>query len=336
MTHDTLLSAATSRPTRPTAPPAAGQHGLTAHDFTRIAAALEAELAATTRTAYASAWRQWERWCQARELPPLPAAPQAVAAFLVERAETGLTYGSIEMAFSAITHAHQREGLPAPATDITLRRVRRGLRRMLGTSPRNPAHPLTPAEIGQIVNTINPSTTSGTRDRALILLGYAAALRPSELAALALDDLQHRLDGLLITVRRSKTDQEGRSHVVAVVPGRHQHTDPLTALTTWLATRPTGPGPLFTRIHGGADLSPITPRTVSRVVQTRANTAGLDHLPVRGQSLRAGHATTAAWNGAPIDRIAAQTRHRDIDTLIARYIRPADALATSTSRNLGL
>jgi len=64
--------------------------------------------------------------------------------------------------------------------------------------------------------------------------------------------------------------------------------------------------------------------------------AGLRGIPVNGHSLRAGHATTAAVDGAPIDRIAAQTCHRDLGTLMNHYIRPAEALATTTSRDLGL
>jgi site-specific recombinase XerD len=81
---------------------------------------------------------------------------------------------------------------------------------------------------------------------------------------------------------------------------------------------------------------PITGVTVSRIVRRRALAAGLREQAVSGQSLRAGHATTAAQNGAAVDRIAAQTRHRAVATLIEHYIRPADALARSTSRDLGL
>ncbi|MBW9209045.1 tyrosine-type recombinase/integrase [Mumia sp. zg.B21] len=103
-----------------------------------------------------------------------------------------------------------------------------------------------------------------------------------------------------------------------------------------------GPPPqataLFTRVYasGTATTERIAPRAVSRLVQDRANAAGFEGLPVTGHSLRAGHATTASLNGAPIDRIAAQTRHRDLSTLLNHYIRPAEALATSTSRDLGL
>ena len=82
----------------------------------------------------------------------------------------------------------------------------------------------------------------------------------------------------------------------------------------------------------------MTSKPVSALLSdpARAIAAGFDGIPVTGHSLRAGHATTAAVNGAPIDRIAAQTRHRDLGTLLNHYIRPAEALATTTSRDLGL
>lgn len=115
-------------------------------------------------------------------------------------------------------------------------------------------------------------------------------------------------------------------------------TDPIRALDAWLAIRSPGAGSLFTRVahHGHVTTQRIGPRAISRLVQARASAAGFDGIPVTGHSLRAGHATTAAVNGASIDWIAAQTRHRDLGTLLNRYIRPAEALATSTRRDLGL
>ena len=318
--------------------PTNGPIGLTARDAERIAAAVEAELAASTRIVYASAWRQWEAWCRSRGVTALPAPPEAVAAYLAERAEAGLSYGSIDMACSAIAHQHHQEGVPDPMTDVTLRRVRRGLRRIIGAAPRRQAHALTTAEIARIVSAIDTATATGARDRAVILLGYASALRPSELAALRLADVAIRPGGLLVTVRRSKTDQDGYGQLVGVAPGRHRHTDPVGALAAWTAIRGAGHGSLFTRIHqsGVTTVDPIAARTVSRMLQARAAAAGLDGVPVSGHSLRAGHATTAAANGAAVDRIAAQTRHRALDTLIEHYIRPSDALASTTSRDLGL
>jgi len=154
--------------------------GLTARDAERVAAAIEADLAASTRTTYASSWRQWEAWCDGRGVAALPAAPELIAAFLAERAEAGLTFGTIDAACSAIAHRHRQDGLAHPTVDITVRRVRRGLRRILGTAPVRQTHPLTPAEVGQIVASLYLNSACGRRDRALILIGYAAALRPSE------------------------------------------------------------------------------------------------------------------------------------------------------------
>lgn len=175
--------------------PAAGLPGLTAHDAERVAAAIEAELAASTRTVYASAWQHWEAWCRTRGVTALPAPPDAVAAYLAECAEAGLSYGTIDLACSAIAYHHRRHGMPDPMADIMLRRVRRGLRRIIGAAPRWQAHPLTVAEVDRIVSIIDPCTAIGARDRAIILLGYASALRPSELAALRLADIATRVEG---------------------------------------------------------------------------------------------------------------------------------------------
>lgn len=163
-------------------------------------------------------------------------------------------------------------------------------------------------------------------------------MRPSELAALHLADITALSNGILITIRRSKTDPTGRGQLVGVVRGNHPHTDPVAALAAWTACRPNGPGPLFTRIHrtGVVTATGLDVRTISRTITSRANSAGLDALPVFGHSLRAGHATTAAAIGASIDRIDAQIRHRDLDTLIEHYIRPTTTLPSSTSADLGL
>lgn len=163
-------------------------------------------------------------------------------------------------------------------------------------------------------------------------------MRPGEVSALDVDDITAKPTGVLVTVRRSKTDQDARGQLVGVARGGNPLTNPIRALDAWLAIRSPGAGSLFTRVahHGHVTTQRIGPRAISRLVQARACAAGFDGVPVTGHSLRAGHATTAAINGASIDRIAAQTRHRDLGTLLNHYIRPAEALTTSTSRNLGL
>ena len=105
----------------------------------------------------------------------------------------------------------------------------------------------------------------------------------------------------------------------------------------WRAVRGETPGPLFTRIWASSvSLEPLSGHVVTRRLRAHAEAAGLDGTRISAHSLRAGHATTAALAGVPLNRIAAQTRHKDISVLVNRYIRPLEALATTSSRELGL
>lgn len=312
--------------------------GLTATDAERIATAIEAELAPSTRETYACGWRQWDRWCEGRGIAPLPAPPEALAAFLAERAESGLHFSTIDAYCSGIAHRHHQEGLPDPTAHVVVRRVRRGLRRIMGVSPRRQAHPLTVTELGRVVSSIDTDTAIGKRDRAIFLVGYASAMRPGGVSALNVEDILRKPTGVLINIRRSKTDPDAHGQLVGVARRDNRLTDPVRALDDWLRIRPSEPGALFTRVYwrNHPATERIGPRAISRTVQERAIAAGFDGIPVSGHSLRAGHATIAAVNGAPIDRIAAQTRHRDLGTLLNHYIRPAEAMMTTTSRDLGL
>jgi integrase len=277
------------------------------------------------------------RWCVDRGIDPLPADAAAVCAYLTERADRGVSVSTINLACSAIGHQHRRHGLPDPVGQDAVRQVGRGLRRLVGTVPRRPARPLSVAELRRLVTTSDRSTPRGARDTALILLGFAGALRRSELAALLLSDIEAKPAGLLLHLRRSKTDPERRGQVVGIAHGQHALTDPVAALDDWLAIRGTEPGPVFTSLRPGVrSPQPISGNAVTNIVKDRAAAAGLGSGRITAHSLRAGHATSAALAGVGVDRIAAQTRHRRIDVLIERYIRPVQALQTTSSRDLGL
>ncbi|KQW45065.1 integrase [Nocardioides sp. Root1257] len=334
----------------PTPAPLGLPSGLTVEDAVRIAAALEASLAPATRILYAHTWRVWARWCAQRGLEPLPADPAALAAYLVERAADGTAVVSLDVACVAIRHVHLQHGLPNPAETELVRQVRLGLRRTYGTAPRRLARPLTTTEIRQILAAIDTSVPIGIRDTAIILLGYASAMRGSELAELTLADIDHKPAGILVTIRHSKTDQEHHGQRVAVAHGTHAATDPVAALAAWTRLRRQqlgddsqyGPGEgageaLFTRIwQTRISDQPLGKWVVARMLRQRAEQAGLDGTRITAHSLRAGHATTAALAGVPLHRIAAQTRHKDLGVLLNRYIRPVEALATTSSRDLGL
>lgn len=267
----------------------------------------------------------------------MPAEPAMICAYLTERAAAGLSVGTIDLACGAIFYRHRMHGLPAPILTEGVRQVRRGLRRIIGAAPRRQARPLGTDDIRTIVESINRRTPLGARDAALILLGFASAMRRSELAALTLADVEFQPGGVLLTVRRSKTDQYAEGQVVAVVHGQHASTDPIAALDAWLVFRGTAAGPLFSSLRNKTVThEPISGEAVSIVLRKRARAAGLAAERITAHSLRAGHATSAAVAGVALDRIAAQTRHKRLSTLLERYIRSAQALEYTSSRDLGL
>ncbi len=276
--------------------------GLTDIDAARITAAISAARTESTRIVYAQAWSQWERWCAARGIPALPGDPLALCAYLTERAEAGKATGTLDMSCTAIRHVHRMSGAEDPVASEAVRQVRRGLMRTYGAAPRRLARPLTVDEIRQIVGALDRTTPIGIRDAAIILLGYASAMRRSEIVALALTDVEHKPAGLLLNVRKSKMDQEGHGEHVAVAYGQRALTDPVAALNAWRAVRGETPGALFTRIWASTiSLEPLSGHVVARMLRARAEAAGLDGTRITAHSLRAGHATAAALAGVPLD-----------------------------------
>ncbi|TGN65751.1 site-specific integrase [Nocardioides eburneiflavus] len=311
--------------------------GLTDTDGERIAAAIAAARTESTRRVYAGVWSRWERWCASRGVAVLPSDPLAVCAYLTEQAADGRAMGTLDLICTVIRHVHRMCDLHNPTDALAVHQVRRGLRRTYGSAPRRLARPLSVEEIHQIVDGIDRATPIGIRDAAMILLGYASALRRSELVALTLGDIEDKPAGLLLHIRRSKTDPDGHGAVVGVAHGQRAATDPVAALNAWRGIRGAAPGPVFTRIWGSTiSLQALTGHVPARMLRARAEAAGLDGTRITAHSMRAGHATTAALAGVPLDRIAAQTRHKDIGVLVNRYIRPLEALAATSSKDLGL
>jgi integrase len=115
----------------------------------------------------------------------------------------------------------------------------RGIRRRVGVAPVQKA-PATALAIAAMLEHI-PDTLIGRRDRALLLIGFAAAQRRSEIAALQVSDVERVADGLIIHVRKSKTDQEGAGAQIPIPRG--DRLKPVDALEAWSRARrsPTGP-----------------------------------------------------------------------------------------------
>ncbi len=164
----------------------------------------------------------------------------------------------------------------------------------------------------------------GLRDKALLLLGFAGAFRRSELVGLTVGDIELVKQGLVVQLRFSKTDQEGRGRKVAIPFGRGI-VCPVLALQHWLEVSGITEGAIFRGVnrHGVISDTPLTAQVVALVVKERAFAAGLDPNRYSGHSLRAGLVTSAAKLGVSSWKIRQQTGHKS-DAMLARYIRDAN------------
>ena len=157
--------------------------------------------------------------------------------------------------------------------------------------------------------------------RALVLLGFAGAFRRAETVGVDVADLDFNRDGLTVTLRRSKTDQEGQGRKIDIPYGSNPETCPVRNLRTWLDETSIAGGAVFRSLnrHGRVQPGQLAPIDVARIVKKLAKREGLDPAKYAGHSLRAGHATSAAASGASERSIMNQTGHKSVQ-MVLRYI----------------
>jgi site-specific recombinase XerD len=156
--------------------------------------------AANTIRGYQSDWRHFSAWCEAHYLTALPAAADTVAHYLAELADTHKP-STLARRVSAISQAHQIAGHATPTDTDAVRLVMAGIRRAKGTAPTTKAPALTD-DIRAMIAAMDDSLVA-TRDRALLLVGFAGAFRRSQLVSLNRKVVETTRDGLVATLRRS-------------------------------------------------------------------------------------------------------------------------------------
>jgi integrase len=287
-----------------------------------------------TVRAYRSDWQQFQSWCDARHLVALPAAAETVALYLADLADQ-VKPSTIQRRIASISQAHQAAGHESPTKSAEVKSVWRGIRRAKGTAQKG-KDAATTAEIRAMVDHL-PESLMGTRDRAALLLGFAGAFRRSELVSLDVADLGFTREGLVVTLRRSKTDQEGEGVKKGIPYGSNLFTCPVRSLQAWLEAAGISEGPLFRGIDRHGRLLPgrFSDKGVARVVKRAAEAAGLDPTRYSGHSLRAGLATAAAAADVPERVIMAQTGHRST-AMVRRYIRNGSLFRENAAAAVGL
>ncbi|MQS00139.1 site-specific integrase [Gluconobacter aidae] len=284
---------------------------------------LAARSPATLR-AYRTDWSAFVAWCRAQGVMALPAQPETVSAWIASRLEQGRKAATLTRGVAAVSCAHELAGFESFSRSRIVQDALRGMRRTLGTAPTRKA-PATVDLLRRMLD-VQPDTLIGWRNRALLALGFAGALRRSELVTLEVGDLVPQEGGALLTLRRSKTDPDGAGQTIGILNGSTIRA--LDQLAAWCEAAEVTSGRLLRSVdrHGRVGRS-LSDRSVARIIKAAAEAVGLDPERFSGHSLRAGFITSGAEAGADALMIAETSRHQSLDVLRS-YVRRASLLKT--------
>lgn len=299
--------------------------------------------AANTKRAYEADLRDFADWCERYDRSPLPASVETVGLYVgALAAENKLA--TIERRLAAISVAHKEAGYDSPASvaEQPLRRIWEGLVREK-SRVQDKAEPLLVADLKRIVETL-PRQQDGElslralRDRALLLVGWSAALRRSELVGITSADVDWiEAKGMNVTITRSKTDQHGEGLVKGIPFGNHADTCPVLALRTWLRRAGISDGPVFRRLYRGGSVgeSGLTPQSVSLVVKRHVERVGLDPAIYSSHSLRSGFITQALYAGRRERRVKEHSGHKSW-AAFNQYVKKASTFQENPAKDIGL
>ena len=277
---------------------------------------LEAAYAANTRRAYRSDIASFLHWGGS-----IPSTPEEIAAFIAFRSQT-CAVATIRRQLASLSNLHSTLGHePNPLKSRHIAATVRGLTRLHG-KPQRAVEPLLIEHLRLILDGL-ATTAIGKRDAALLTIGFAGALRRSELVALDFEDIVHVPAGIQITIRRSKTDQSGHGRPIAIPYGRTRYC-PITYLNIWSGKTKAPEGAIFRSCAKGGRIGRrrLSVEAVATVIKKHVAQIGLKAAEYSGHSLRAGYVTSAIQAGASEHSIRRQTGHASSATM-ERYIRMA-------------
>ncbi len=251
----------------------------------------------------------------------IPSTPKQVCEYLNVHADTHKV-STLSRWLASISQAHRVADLESPCRSLEVRRTLNGIKKVHGAKPRRVA----PAVRDELMAMIKhaPPGLIGLRNRALLLVGFAGALRRSELAKLRVEDVAFDVRGIILRLGQTKTDQTGENDEIAIPYAKGKYC-PVKALKAWLAEAGITEGAIFRPIlkHGAVGKKGLSGFSVAQIIKASAKAAGLDTALYSGHSLRAGLATSSAREKKPFHKIKAQTRHKS-DVTLLKYIRDAE------------
>lgn len=276
-------------------------------------------LSENTKTAYRTDLQRFLAWGGS-----IPSTDKVIATYLAAHAQTHAIATLVRWTV-ALSVAHSSRGLQSPTNSSLVQSTLKGIKRAHGR-PQRRIKPLLVEDLMQILSVMG-NTTKDIRDRALLLIGFAGGFRRSELVALNVDDIDSVRQGLVITIRRSKTDQTGEGRQIGIPFARGKHC-PVHSLENWIDLSGVDGGAIFRPInrHNLIRDRRLSAEAVAAIVKERVSLIGLPSDQYSGHSLRSGLATSAAMAGVSSWKIRQQTGHAS-ETTLNRYIRDGELFA---------
>lgn len=294
----------------------------------------QSRYAAKTLEAYAYDWSLFTDWCTRTERQALPATDETFLLFVAQCFLRGNRAASVRRRASAIAYHHQQHGYPSPVT-AECHQLIAGVKRARRETPRQ-KRALTVDQLRTIAERLTKDGgIRAIRNRAILVVGFASALRRSSLVTLELPDLEFVPEGAVLSIRGEKNDNRAKGRLIGLPFGEHPATCPIGCLRAWLDVRPRNGTPLFTRVDDGGMGLPMRPAHVAGILQSAVKLLGLDEREYGAHSLRAGLVTAGSEKGASELLVAAQTGHRSLEVL-RQYFRRTHLFRANVAGMVGL
>ena len=280
-------------------------------------------LSQNTKIAYNADFTRFANFCISNKKPYLPAAAETVSAYLASIIDK--KYSTISRACVSIKRFHNEAGISSPTETQSVKDLLKGIRRKNGIAC-DSATPILWDDLVKMVSA-QDRTIRGRRNQALLLLGWSAALRRSEIVDLNVNDIKILPEGLTVKISKSKTDQEGKGAVLFIPRAPKGTLCCVGYLERYLTFLTSKNGPLFRRIrrtntnifYDFVNENRLSAQTITDIVKESCKLIGCSPLDYSAHSLRRGFATQCGRLGIPERFIARQTRHVSMEVL-RKYI----------------
>ncbi len=286
---------------------------------------LKSSKANNTLRAYKADFKDFALFCQQNGLNSMPSEPKIITLYLTHLSKSS-KYSTLKRRLASISVIHRLNGHYLDTKHPVITENLLGIKRVKGTYQKA-KKPILINDLKAIINAINKDKNqiNRSKNKALLLVGFAGGFRRSELVAIFLDDVEFVPEGVKIFVRRSKTDQSGEGMTKGIPYFSSPDYCPVISLKDWIQEGKINSGKIF-------DMSD---KNVALTIKKYAAIAGLDQNKYSGHSLRSGFATSTAELGAEERSIMAMTGHKTTQ-MVRRYIKEANLFKNNALNKIKL